>query len=78
MYPREGGPPRHGGRVEEIRVGREAEGEGRKRGQGAFWWFLWEGVSEAGQAGLGLVGLYDFSSSGVQGPSLLVWGLALG
>lgn len=59
-------------------VDHKAEGEGCKLGQEPFWWFLLEGMGEAGQAGLGLADLNNFRGSGTRGLSLVVWCLALG
>lgn len=54
-------------------INHKAEGEGYQHGQGSFCcWLLWEGMGEAGKAGLGLADRNNFKGSGAQGLSLVV------
>ena len=58
-------------------VSQEAEEEGDSV-QEPLMWFLWEEMGKAGQAGLGLAGLNNFSGLWSTEAILIVWYLALG
>ena len=62
QFPR-GGTPRHGGGTQREAPGwvRRQRELGGKCGQESSLWFLWERTSEAGEAGLGLASLDNFS-----------------
>ena len=55
----------------------EAEGAKENCEQKPLLWLLYEGMAEAGSTGLGLASLNNFSGSGAQGLSLVVWYQAL-
>lgn len=70
-FPRRRGPC---GKVRGLPQGRR-----QNHGQEPFWWFLWKGMGEAGQAGSGLADLNNLRGSEAQGavPSSLVPGLGV-